>query len=171
MTNAHRSITVLAALAAIALVASPATAQMKGAAKHETRAQLKAEAKIGERAARATALAQVPGGKVKKYELERENGKLLYSYDIVTKGKSGIDEVQVDAVTGTVIGNVTHESPAEEKAEAKAEGKEHKAAKHLKKDEMKEKKEEMKGKKDEMKEMKHDAKEEKKAEKKEAKKP
>ena len=28
-------------------------------------------------------------------ELEKENGKLIYSYDIKTEGKSGIDEVQV----------------------------------------------------------------------------
>jgi hypothetical protein len=80
-------------------------------------------------------------GQVKKYELERENGKLLYSYDIATKGKGGIDEVHVDAITGTVIGHVMHENAATEKAEAKAEAKEKKedkagaketkAAKHL----------------------------------------
>jgi uncharacterized membrane protein YkoI len=130
MRHSNRHVAVLAALAAITLSASSAAAQAKKVTtKHETEAQLKAEAKITEPAARTTALAKVPGGHVKKYELERENGKLLYSYDMVTKGKSGIDEVQVDAVTGSVIGDVVHENAAKEKAEAKAEAKEKKAEK------------------------------------------
>ena len=125
----------LAALATLTLSATPAAAQMKpksATAKHETEAQLQAEAKIAEPAARAPALAKVPGGHVKKFELERENGKLLYSYDIATKGKGCIDEVQVDAVTGNVIGDVVHENAAKEKAEAKAEAKEGKATKNKK---------------------------------------
>jgi hypothetical protein len=132
MTTTSRSFAVLAALGAITLSAVPAAAQMKpksAATKHETASQLQGEAKIAEPAARATALAKVPGGHVKKFELERENGKLLYSYDIATKGKSGIDEVQVDAITGNVIGDVVHENAAKEKAEAKAEAKEAKAEK------------------------------------------
>jgi hypothetical protein len=74
----------------------------------------------------------VPGGKVTKHELERENGKLLYSYDIATKGKTGIDEVQVDALTGTVLSN-KHETPAMEKAEATADAKAHAARRAHKK--------------------------------------
>ena len=35
--------------------------------------------------------------------MERENGKLIYSYDIKTAGKSGIDEVHVSAITGKII--------------------------------------------------------------------
>lgn len=120
----------LAGLAALVLLASPAAAQKK--AKHETEAQLKAEAKIPEATARATALAKVPGGKVKKYELEREKGKLLYSYDIATPGKPGIDEVQVDAITGALIGDVVHENAATERKEAAAEAKEGKAGKQAK---------------------------------------
>ena len=129
-----RSIPLIAALTAISL-ASPAAAQIAAQAvpaKHETMKQLKAEAKVTEKAARATAIAQVPGGKVRSGELERENGKLLYSFDIATKGKAGIDEVQVDAITGTVLSN-KHETPAMEKAEAKAEKKEAKAARRWRK--------------------------------------
>ena len=135
----------LVALAAMALSAAPVFAQAaklgkmtKAAAKHETPAQLKAEAKITEDAARATALAKVPGGMVKSFELEREKGKLLYSFDIATKGKSGIDEVQVDAITGALIGGVVHENKKMEKAEAKAEAKEKKAAAKEAKHDMKE---------------------------------
>jgi len=39
-----------------------------------------------------------------------------------TPGRSGIDEVNVDAMTGKVVG-VSHESPATEKKEAAAEAK------------------------------------------------
>ncbi len=122
-----RTISALAAMAAITFAASSSAAQ--ATAKHETQAQLRAHAKVSEKAARATALAQVPGGKVKAGELERESGKLLYSFDIVTKGKAGIDEVQVDAITGTVLSN-KHETPAMEKAEAKADAKAAVVAKH-----------------------------------------
>jgi uncharacterized membrane protein YkoI len=130
-----RGISILTAMAAVALAASSAAAQAPAATapvKHETMKQLKAEAKVTEKAARATALAQVPGGKVTKHELERENGKLVYSYDIATKGKTGIDEVQVDAVAGTVVSN-KHETPAMEKAEATADAKAHAARKAHKK--------------------------------------
>lgn len=161
-----RTITVLTALSAVAALAAPVAAQstmkphapqhagmkMAGAAHdmqkaapapHETMAQLKAEAKVSARAARTTALAQVPGGRVKKWELERENGKLLYSFDIASKGKPGIDEVQVDAITGAVLSK-THETPAMEKAEAKADAKETHARKAWTKGAKEERKEEMK---------------------------
>ncbi len=130
-----RGYTILTAIAAMTLAASPAAAQAAAktpAAKHETMAQLKAEAKVTEKAARATALAQIPGGTVKSGELERENGKLLYSFDIASKGKTGIDEVQVDAITGTVLSN-KHETPAMEKAEQKADAQQHAARKAHKK--------------------------------------
>ena len=95
------------------------------------------EAKIAESAAAATALAKVPNGKLAGVELEREGGKLLYSYDIKVAGKKGIDEVQVDAMTGGVIGKVVHESAAAEKKEAADETKEKKAAAKTKKPPMK----------------------------------
>ena len=154
MTSTHRSSALLVAFAALALSASPAAAQMKEPmekkepAKHETQAQLKAEAKVSMDAAKKTAMAQVPKGWVKSSELERENGKLLYSYDIATAGKSGIDEVHIDAMTGKQLGKVVHETAKMEKKEAKQDAKEKKdAAKH-----------EMKENKDEAKEMKGAAK-------------
>lgn len=133
-------------LITVVLVASAATASAQGAAKGQVAAkpQQKAEAKTGykkdlpdsltriakvtEAAAAATALAKVPKGTIESVELEREEGKLLYSYDIRVAGKSGIDEVRVDAMTGAVIGKAVHESPAAEKKEAADEAKEKKAA-------------------------------------------
>jgi uncharacterized membrane protein YkoI len=49
------------------------------------------------------ALAQVPGGAISKGELEEEDGRLIYSFEIKVAGKSGEDEVHVDAVTGAVV--------------------------------------------------------------------
>jgi uncharacterized membrane protein YkoI len=96
--------------------------------KKETQADLQKAAKISEADARATALKQVPGGTVKSEELEREHGKLIYSYDISVPGKSGIDEVNVNAIDGSVVAK-SHETPKTEKAEAKKEAKEKKTTK------------------------------------------
>lgn len=85
-------------------------------------ANLAAKAKISESAARATALARVPGATVEAAELENEGGKLLYSYDLKVAGQSGIQEVQVNALDGSVIG-VEHETPAAMQKEAAADRK------------------------------------------------
>ncbi|HZE19587.1 MAG TPA: PepSY domain-containing protein [Candidatus Angelobacter sp.] len=77
-------------------------------------------AKISMKKARATALAKVPGGKVQAEELEREHGKLIYSFDIKAPGKSGIEEVQVDAIHGGIV-SMTHETPKAERKEAQGE--------------------------------------------------
>lgn len=112
--------------------AKPATQAMTTAKRHtrvkkaETQAALQKEAKISEETARATALKEVPTGTVKSSELEREHGKLIYSYDITVPGKTGIDEVNVNAIDGSVIAK-QHETPKSEKKEAVQETKEKKA--------------------------------------------
>lgn len=98
----------------------------KATKKVETQAQLQAEAKITETAARATALKEVPNGTVKSSELEREHGKLIYSFDISAPGKSGVEEVNVNAIDGSVVAK-EHESAKTEKKEAAQESKEKKA--------------------------------------------
>jgi len=85
-------------------------------------ADLAKNAKITLDAARATALAKVPNGAVRSEELEKEHGKLIYSFDIAVPGKPGIEEVNVSAVTGKVL-NKHHESAKDEQKEA---AKEHK---------------------------------------------
>jgi uncharacterized membrane protein YkoI len=105
-------------IAAFTLVAVLGTAPAIFAA--ESQAALQKEAKITMSAARATALKSAPG-KVKSEEIERENGKLIYSFDITTK--KGVTEVNVDAITGKVI-DKHHESAAKEAAEKKLEAKE-----------------------------------------------
>lgn len=78
--------------------------------------------KIAEAQARATALAQVPGVKVQAKELENENGKLIYSYELKISGKSRIEEINVDAMTGRVLSK-EHEGAKVEKAESRKEKK------------------------------------------------
>ncbi|GAC1410672.1 MAG: hypothetical protein PVSMB1_12860 [Gemmatimonadaceae bacterium] len=94
--------------------------------KEESQAALQKEAKISEGTARATALKEFPSGTVKSSELERENGKLIYSFDITVPGKTGIDEVNVNAIDGSVVAK-EHETPKSEKKEAIKEAKEKKA--------------------------------------------
>ena len=78
------------------------------------------EAKITEAQARAAALAKVPGGSVKSNELEKENGRLIWTFDIARPSIKGVTEVHVDATTGKVI-SIKSETPAQEATEAKAE--------------------------------------------------
>ncbi len=101
----------------IPLTALACSRQTGGPIKEET-SGLSADAKVDPATARRTALAKAPGGKIEKEELEREGGKLVYSFDIKTGTQPGIDEVQVDAVDGSVV-SVKHEDAAAEAAEAK----------------------------------------------------
>lgn len=117
-----------AQVASGASAAAPGNAAKPAAVTSRVPADLAAKAKISLEAARATALAKVPKGKLKSEELEEENGKLLYSFDIKVPGKSGVEEVEVDALNGSVI-KVGHESAAAEKAEAAHDAKTAKAAK------------------------------------------
>jgi uncharacterized membrane protein YkoI len=88
--------------------------------RHETTAQLQRQARISEAQARRTALGAVRNGRVKSHELEREHGRLIYSYDITVPGRGGIEEVTVDARTGRIVTH-EHETPADERREARQE--------------------------------------------------
>ena len=88
----------------------------------EEKPGLRDKAKVSFEAARATAQAKVPKAKLASAEIEEEGGKLIYSFDFKTAGKSGIDEVNVDAVTGAFV-KMEHETAAAEAKEAKADAK------------------------------------------------
>ena len=88
----------------------------------ETQAQMQKEAKISMEKAKEIALKKAPGT-IKSSELEREHGKLIYSFDISTK--KGVTEVNVDAMNGSIV-DVQHETAAKEAAEKKQEAKEKK---------------------------------------------
>ena len=93
----------------VALLALPAWAG------GHTKAALSKEAKITMEEAQKTALAKEPG-KIKSKELEREKGRLIYSFDIKTA--DGIHEVNIDAMTGEVVEDTVESAAAEAKEKA-----------------------------------------------------
>jgi len=100
-----------------AVITMPVSAQTSAPRKSKIPAALKAEAKISLEAARAAALKKVPG-EIKEEELEKENGKLVYSFDIQATGQKDITEVQVSAIDGSVV-SVEKEDAASEAKEKK----------------------------------------------------
>ena len=107
-----------AAFAAVVLGAGTLAAQADKV--KETKPGLFKKAKVTADQAIATASALLPKAKFDAGELEEEGGKLIYSFDFKTAGKTGIDEVNIDAMTGKLVGKINHESPADEAKEAKA---------------------------------------------------
>ena len=97
------------------------------ASEKQEHANLQAQAKVSRADAEKIALTKAPNGTIKDGELEKEKGRLIWSFDIATPGTKDITEVAVDALTGAVV-SVANETPAQqakEKAEdAKKEKKE-----------------------------------------------
>ena len=85
-------------------------------------AKLEAQAKITKAQAQKIALDRVPGGTIKEGEIEKEKGKLLWSFDIATPGTKDITEVQVDALTGQVL-DVSMETVADQEKEKREDAK------------------------------------------------
>ena len=105
---------------AVALLAGCASEKNE---RKESQAQLQAEAKVSRADAEKAALAKAPNGTIKEGELEREKGKLIWSFDIATPGSQDITEVAVDALTGQVVA-LEKETPAQQEKEKKADAKE-----------------------------------------------
>jgi hypothetical protein len=121
ISNFNKTAGVLALLAGLAMLAPAFAAQ-------PSEAELRAQAKVSQDEATATALAKVPQGTIKSVELEQENGKLVWSFDIAKAGTKGVTEIMVDAITGKIV-SLKKETDAQEAQEAKGEAKEAKAAK------------------------------------------
>jgi len=117
-----RTSTLIAILLALLTLPTWAGGQSKS-----NQAALGKEAKITMEQAQKTALAK-EAGKIKSKELEREKGRLIYSFDIKTA--DGIHEVQVDAITGEIVDDTVESAAAEakEKAADKKQKKNEKAA-------------------------------------------
>lgn len=92
--------------------------------KETKQAKLMAEARITRADAEKIALSKVPNGTIKEGELEKEKGKLIWSFDLTTPGTKDITEVNVDAITGEVV---AVEKEAAEKKAAEKEAKEKKS--------------------------------------------
>jgi uncharacterized membrane protein YkoI len=96
----------------LALLARPAWG---GGQSKASQAALSKEAKITMEQAQKTALAK-EAGKIQSKEIEREKGKLIYSFDI--KMADGIHEVNIDAMTGEVVEDTVESAAAEAKEKA-----------------------------------------------------
>jgi hypothetical protein len=110
----------------------------KGKEKEESQAKLAAQAKITKAEAEKIALDKVPGGTIKEGGIEKEKGKVIWSFAIATPGTKDITEVQVDAMTGQVL-DVAKETAAEQEKEKKEDAK-MKGKKEKEEDEEKEEK-------------------------------
>jgi uncharacterized membrane protein YkoI len=85
----------------------------------EAKPGLLKRAKVTPDAAMAKAQAKVPTGKLDTAEIEEEDGKLIYSLVYKIAGKTGVEEVAVDAMTGKVL-SVEHETSEDIAKEKKA---------------------------------------------------
>jgi uncharacterized membrane protein YkoI len=82
----------------------------------DKQAKLEAGARITKADAEKIALAQAPNGTIKEGELEKEKGRLIWSFDIATPGSKDMAEVQVDAQNGQIV-TVEKETPKQEEKE------------------------------------------------------
>ena len=85
-------------------------------------AELMKRAKITKAEAQQIALAKVSRGIVKSAEIEKEKGRIVWSFDIAQPGTHDITEILVDAKTGKIISART-ESPRDQAIEAAADKK------------------------------------------------
>jgi uncharacterized membrane protein YkoI len=113
--------TTVSLLLAIALSTPQPGAKAALKVKEDKPGQL-AKAKITAEAALATAKAKIAGGTLKNAEIEEEDGKLVYVFNFTRAGKSGEEEVLVNAVTGVLV-KAEHESAEDEAKEAAEEKK------------------------------------------------
>jgi len=112
-----RAVLAIALVVPFAAAAADLNCSIK-AKKTTPKAEYMKMAKVKDDAARKAALDKVAvaGSTISKGGLEVEEGCLVYTYDVKVPGKSGAEEVFVDAGTGSVL-RVEHESAAKEATE------------------------------------------------------
>jgi len=108
--------------AVVSLAAAVLVTFAAGCATEPSPEQLRTQAKLSQPQAEEIALRKAPGGTVKSAELEKEKGRLVWSFDIATPGTENVTEVLVDAVTGNIV-STEIETPAKEAGEARRKAK------------------------------------------------
>jgi hypothetical protein len=113
---------ILSSTLAIALIGVGVTACVSG---KQEQTKLAAQAKVSRADAEKMALTKAPDGTVKEGELEKEKGKLIWSFEIAPPGTQDITEVGVDAITGAIVSGEkeTPKQQAKEKDEDEKENK------------------------------------------------
>jgi uncharacterized membrane protein YkoI len=79
-------------------------------------AQLMKEARVTKSQAEKTALMKVPNGIIMSAEIEKEHGRLIWSFDIAKQGTKNITEVQVNAINGNIV-SLQIETPKDQATE------------------------------------------------------
>ena len=82
----------------------------------QSETELLKQARVTKQQAKKIALARVKRGAIKRVELEKENGLLIWSVDIAQPLKKDLTDVWVDATTGKITA-VEVETPMTEKKE------------------------------------------------------
>jgi uncharacterized membrane protein YkoI len=117
--NRYLTLVVLVSLMIIPGVSSARSFKPDVRAQEDAAQQkLAKQAKITKEQAQEVALKRAPGT-VESAELEREHGKLVYSFDI-RNSRGTITEVQVSAITGRIV-RVEHENKKKEATEKRKE--------------------------------------------------
>jgi len=99
----HRSLIVLVTMVIVGACADQAApADSETPLVSEEEAGLLDLAAVSPEAAIEIALGRV-AGRVVEAEIEREDGRLVYSFDIEVPGVSGLTEVEIDAQTGEIL--------------------------------------------------------------------
>ncbi len=123
MTHRHLSLFIVALLVSTQTLAAPCSIKPPAGAND---AQLSKLATFSKMDAEKVALAKFKApakATIASAELEAEHGCLIWSFDVHTAGKSGIQEVNIDAGNGHIISS-THEGPRKEAIEKIEEKKE-----------------------------------------------
>ena len=82
----------------------------------QSETELLKQARVTKQQAKKIALARVKRGAIRRVELEKENGLLIWSVDIAQPLKKDLTDVWVDATTGKITA-VEVETPITEKKE------------------------------------------------------
>lgn len=77
------------------------------------------QASVTRSEAERIALSQIHDGKIKTAELEKEHGRLIWSFDISRPRTTNITELQVDAKSGKIVSTKT-ETPKKQAQESAA---------------------------------------------------
>jgi hypothetical protein len=97
-----------------------AAAALNVAQAKSKKSRLMKQVSVSRHEAETTARTKVPDGVLKSAELEKEHGKVVWSFDFARPGTKDVTEVQVNAKNGDIV-SVKNETPAKEAAEARAE--------------------------------------------------
>lgn len=101
MNTTTRSL--LAGVLFLGLVPASVTAQQGAVPVREQTPGLLAQARVHPAPARLNAMSQVPGSRIVSATIERQDDRLVYSFDLEYPENGMVEHVQIDAVSGEIV--------------------------------------------------------------------